>query len=156
LAQIARAQADICMEITETAVIDNAELALETVDRFVRAGVDISIDDYGAGLSSLAYLKQIKANELKIDKSVILSAGDSHRDALLVKSTIDLAHALGMKVTAEGVETAALVALLTSMGCDCVQGYFIGHPAPLMQFLDSMNDGGASFTARVGPQSALR
>jgi EAL domain-containing protein (putative c-di-GMP-specific phosphodiesterase class I) len=82
-------------------------------------------------LSSLAYLKQIHANELKIDKVFILSAADSQRDALLVKSTIDLAHGLGLKVTAEGVETPAVLALLAGMGCDQAQGYLIGRPMTL-------------------------
>lgn len=128
LAMAATAQAPLCFEITETAVIDNPALALEVIDRFAAAGIGISIDDYGSGLSSLAYLKRIRANELKIDKAFILTMADSQKDALLVRSTIDLAHGLGLKVTAEGVETEMALALLTGMGCDMVQGFLTARP----------------------------
>ncbi len=131
LAEVAASEADLCFEITETAVMDNPELALRIIARFAEAGIAVSLDDYGAGLSSLTYLKQIRADELKIDKSFILSLDQSSRDALLVKSTIDLAHSLGMKVTAEGVETATALALLRGMGCDLAQGYLIGRPVAL-------------------------
>lgn len=132
------ARADIVFEITETAVIDNPDVALSIIDRYAGAGIGISIDDYGSGLSSLAYLKQIRANELKIDKSFILSLAHGHRDALLVKSTIDLAHSLGLKVTAEGVETAEALAALQTMGCDMAQGYLVGRPLPLGDFVTFM------------------
>lgn len=102
VAEVAAAEADLCFEITETAVVDYPDLALRIVERFARAGISVSLDDYGSGLSSLTYLKQIRADELKIDKSFILGLDQSSRDALLVKSTIDLAHSLGLKVTAEG------------------------------------------------------
>ena len=117
-----------CMEITETAVISDPDVALVNLNKFKAAGVDISLDDYGAGLSSLTYLKQIPANELKIDKAFIMSLAESADDALLVKSTIDLAHSLGMSVTAEGVETAEVLAALTAMGADVVQGYYVCRP----------------------------
>jgi EAL domain-containing protein (putative c-di-GMP-specific phosphodiesterase class I)/GGDEF domain-containing protein len=125
------AQADICFEITETAVIENPEIAHQVIAEFRAAGIEVSIDDYGSGLSSLAYLKTIRAHELKIDKEFVLSLSDSTNDALLVKSTVDLAHGLGLKVTAEGVETATALALLSTMGCDYAQGYFIAKPMPL-------------------------
>lgn len=131
LAEVAASGADLCFEITETAVMDNPELALRIIARFAGAGIAVSLDDYGAGLSSLTYLKQIRADELKIDKSFILGLDQSSRDALLVKSTIDLAHSLGLKVTAEGVETPTALALLRGMGCDLAQGYLIGRPMPL-------------------------
>jgi EAL domain-containing protein (putative c-di-GMP-specific phosphodiesterase class I) len=134
IAMIRGSGADICLEVTETAVIENPELGLALIDRFAEAGVAISIDDYGSGLSSLAYLKQIRADELKIDKAFILSLAESSRDALLVKSTIDLAHSLGLKVTAEGVETPTALALLAGMGCDLAQGYLIAKPLPLAEF----------------------
>ncbi|MGE0596288.1 MAG: putative bifunctional diguanylate cyclase/phosphodiesterase [Hyphomonadaceae bacterium] len=118
----------IYLEITETASIDNQNLALANINALVAAGARISIDDYGAGLSSLAYLKRIPAHELKIDKGFISALGHQQRDALLVKSTIDLAHSLGMKVTAEGVEDESTMAILARMGCDRVQGYFVGKP----------------------------
>ena len=136
LRRVADAAGEICFEITETAVIENPDLALSIIDRFASAGVAISIDDYGTGLSSLAYLKQIRANELKIDKSFVFAIDESQRDALLVRSTIDLAHSLGLKVTAEGVETETALALLSSMGCDLAQGYLIARPMPLDKLCD--------------------
>ncbi|MBN9319844.1 MAG: GGDEF domain-containing protein, partial [Caulobacterales bacterium] len=139
LAAVGRAVGELCFEITETAVIDNPEVALQTIERLKMAGVAVSIDDYGSGLSSLAYLKQIRAQELKIDKAFVMgmAAGD---DALLVKSTIDLAHGLGLKVTAEGVEDAAVLAALGAMGCDLAQGYHIGKPMPLNDVLTFLAD----------------
>ncbi len=119
---------DIGVEVTERSVIDDPTRAFVNIRRLREAGIRIAIDDYGSGLSSLTYLKQIEADELKIDKSFIMSLGTSHRDPLIVRSTIDLAHALGMVVTAEGVETPAAHALLSVMGCDMMQGYLIGRP----------------------------
>ena len=121
----------ITMEITETAVIANPEEGLRVLRMFEQAGVPVSIDDYGSGLSSLAYLKQIQAQELKIDKAFVLLIDQNPRDRLLVKSTVDLAHGLGMRVVAEGVETAEALALLGGMGCDYAQGYHIARPMML-------------------------
>ena len=129
--QVSREGARICFEITETAVIGNPDVALGVMERLDAAGIPVSIDDYGSGLSSLAYLKQIRADELKIDKAFILSLEAGGKDALLVKSTVDLAHSLGMKVTAEGVETREALAVLQLMGCDIAQGYYIAKPMPL-------------------------
>ncbi|MFI4935074.1 MAG: putative bifunctional diguanylate cyclase/phosphodiesterase [Caulobacterales bacterium] len=135
LATAAQAHGRLWFEITETAVIDEPVRALEHIERFAAAGLGVSIDDYGAGLSSLAYLKQIKAEELKIDKAFILTLTDSRKDALLVRSTIDLAHSLGLKVTAEGVETNESFALLAGMGCDYAQGFLIERAMPLNEVL---------------------
>lgn len=140
LALVKGACGEICFEITETAVVENPDVALAVIDRFAAAGVAISIDDYGTGLSSLAYLKQIRANELKIDKSFVFAMGESQRDALLVRSTIDLAHGLGLKVTAEGIETETALALLTGMGCDLAQGYLIAKPMPLNGLLNFLGE----------------
>jgi EAL domain-containing protein (putative c-di-GMP-specific phosphodiesterase class I)/GGDEF domain-containing protein len=145
LDEIVAAGARLCFEITETAVMHNPAVALRVLDRFAEAGVSVSLDDYGSGLSSLTYLKQIRADELKIDKSFILGLDDSARDGLLVKSTIDLAHSLGLRVTAEGVETPTALALLRGMGCDMAQGYLIGRPAPAAELLERLappTDGG--------------
>jgi len=128
LAIARQAPHQLCFEITETAVIDNPKLALENIERFAENGVRIAIDDYGSGLSSLAYLKQLPAHELKIDKMFIQSLTGNRRDALLVRSTIDLAHGLGLEVTAEGVETPAAFALLAAMRCDLAQGYLVARP----------------------------
>ena len=123
-----RREGALCLEITETAVIDDPARARANVARLSAAGLTISIDDYGAGLSSLSYLRELRAHELKIDKAFVTSLGRSSADALLVRSTVDLGHSLGMKVTAEGVETAVAHALLAGMGCDLAQGWFIARP----------------------------
>jgi EAL domain-containing protein (putative c-di-GMP-specific phosphodiesterase class I)/GGDEF domain-containing protein len=140
LAEARRAAGGLTIEITETAVIENPDLALKMINRFVEAGIKISIDDFGTGLSSLAYLKQIRGQELKIDKSLVEGVTDSQRDALIVRSTIDLAHSLGLKVTAEGVETNECFALLSGMGCDVAQGYLIARPMPLKDLLSFLAD----------------
>jgi EAL domain-containing protein (putative c-di-GMP-specific phosphodiesterase class I)/GGDEF domain-containing protein len=138
LAIIGGAADRFCLEVTETAAMENPELAMRGLSRFRAAGVSVAIDDYGSGLSSLAYLKNLPATELKIDKAFVLDISDSQRDSLLVRSTIDLGHSLGMRVTAEGVETATALSLLALMGCDSAQGYFIARPmalADLVEFL---------------------
>ena len=110
------------------------------LDRFAEAGIAISIDDFGTGLSSLAYLKRIRGQELKIDKSIIQGVTESQRDALIVRSTIDLAHSLGFKVTAEGVETSDCYSLLGAMGCDQAQGFLIARPMPRKELLTFLAD----------------
>ena len=129
------------LEITETAIIAEPEKALRNLQAFAQAGLVIAIDDYGSGLSSLSYLKQLPAHELKIDKLFISKLTSSHRDPLLVRSTIDLAHALGMEVTAEGVEDALTLSLLRRMGCDLVQGYLISHPLTISDITTFMRLG---------------
>lgn len=130
-ALIVASDATIGFEVTETSVIRDPASAIANLQRFADIGIRISIDDYGAGLSSLAYLKQLPARELKIDRLFITHLTSSNRDPLIVRSTIDLAHALDMEVVAEGVETHAALALLTVMGCDMVQGFLISRPIAL-------------------------
>ena len=149
LEMVRGAPGSLVFEITETAVIDNPEVALRTIERFKAAGIGISIDDYGSGLSSLAYLKQIRADELKIDKAFVLKMDESQRDALLVRSTIDLAHSLGLKVTAEGVETQTALSLLAGMGCDIAQGYLVARPMPLKELLMFLSEEGAGKRRRA-------
>ena len=127
-------------EITETSVIRDPVSAIANLHVFADHGIAIAIDDYGAGLSSLAYLKQLPARELKIDKMFVLQLTSSNRDPLIVRSTIDLAHALEMEVTAEGVETPAALALLSVMGCDMIQGYLISRPIEIEAFRYYMRD----------------
>lgn len=131
IATVAAAEGRIGFEITETAVIGDPERGLRHLRRIADAGIDIAIDDYGVGLSSLVYLKQFPAKVLKIDKSFISGLTASHRDPLIVRSTIDLAHALEMEITAEGVEDAMTQALLQVMGCDQIQGYHLAKPMPI-------------------------
>jgi diguanylate cyclase (GGDEF)-like protein len=154
LRMMGAAVGELCLEITETAVISNPALALQNIERFAASGIKISIDDYGTGLSSLAYLKQMHAHELKIDKAFVIGLADGHKDALLVRSTVDLAHSLGMKVTAEGVETALALALLTGMGCDMAQGYFIARPMMLADFVAFLDRAPVEVRARTAPAQA--
>ena len=133
---VAARQADphrITLEITETAVMANPEIALATLAALKGVGFRIAVDDFGAGMSSLAYLKRIPADELKIDQSFIRTLAENSDDAVLVRSTIDLGHALGLKVVAEGVEDQATLDLLALFGCDMAQGYLIARPLPVSQ-----------------------
>lgn len=137
---VADSDATLGFEVTETSVIRDPSSAIANLQRFADIGVTIAIDDYGAGLSSLAYLKQLPARELKIDKLFITQLTSSNRDPLIVRSTIDLAHALEMEVVAEGVETHAALALLTVMGCDMVQGFLISRPIALEALIVFLRD----------------
>ena len=139
LATVAGTDARLCFEITETAVIQNPAKAIEAISAYREARIKISIDDYGSGLSSLGYLKMLNADELKIDRSLVLDLLKSQRDRLIMKSTIDLAHGLGMLVVAEGVETQELTACLTLLGCDAVQGYWFAKPLPILQLAEFMD-----------------
>jgi EAL domain-containing protein (putative c-di-GMP-specific phosphodiesterase class I)/GGDEF domain-containing protein len=143
--------AKIGFEITETAVIRDPDVAIRHLQVFADIGVALAIDDYGAGLSSLAYLKQLPAKELKIDKMFVMQLTSSNRDPLIVRSTIDLAHALEMEVTAEGVETPSALALLSVMGCDMVQGYLISRPIGIDAFRHFM-DNDANLITGAGAQ----
>jgi EAL domain-containing protein (putative c-di-GMP-specific phosphodiesterase class I)/GGDEF domain-containing protein len=130
-----RAAGEICLEVTETAIIGNPQLARQTLERFRAAGIKISIDDYGAGLSSLAYLKNIPADELKIDKTFVMNMAFDPVDAVLVRSAVSLAHNLGLRSVAEGVENKGTLDLLYAMGCDLAQGYGIARPMPLADLM---------------------
>lgn len=121
----------VTLEITETAVIGSPEVALENLEALKRAGFAIAIDDYGSGMSSLAYLKRIPADELKIDSAFIRQLTANSHDAVLVRSTIDLGHSLGLRVVAEGVEEQEALDLLGLFGCDIAQGYLIARPMPV-------------------------
>ncbi|MCP3728934.1 GGDEF domain-containing phosphodiesterase [Sphingomonas sp. MG17] len=143
--------AKIGFEITETAVIRDPDSAIAHLQRFSDIGIPLAIDDYGAGLSSLAYLKQLPATELKIDKMFVMQLTSSNRDPLIVRSTIDLAHALEMEVTAEGVETPAALALLSVMGCDMVQGFLISRPIALDAFVRFLDEEGHKAVSAVRP-----
>jgi EAL domain-containing protein (putative c-di-GMP-specific phosphodiesterase class I) len=93
-------------------------------------GFGLSLDDYGTGYSSLSRLKQMPFDELKIDRSFVHHMDSSPVDATIVRSTIELAHDLGLHVVAEGVETAEILHALAALGCDCAQGYFFAKPMP--------------------------
>lgn len=120
----------ITLEITEGAIMLDPDRALETVTALDALGVRLSIDDFGTGYSSLSYLKRLPVDELKIDKSFVIHMTEDESDAVIVRATIDLAHNLGLKVVAEGIEEQAHLIYLQSESCDTGQGYFIGRPMP--------------------------
>ena len=135
------AAARISMEVTETAMMAHPTLALALLGRLRSAGLGISIDDYGSGLSSLAYLKNIPADELKIDKSFVTGMDRNREDCLLVRSTIALAHSFGLRVVAEGVELARTLEILGQMNCDLAQGYHMARPMPLARLAELLASG---------------
>jgi len=124
----------LCLEITEGAIMEDPQRAQATLEQLRRLGFRLSIDDFGTGYSSLAYLKRLAVDELKVDKSFVLAIDRDHDDAKIVRSTIELAHNLGLSVVAEGVETARIWMLLDALGCDQAQGYYIGRPMPHAEF----------------------
>ncbi|RZL32179.1 MAG: EAL domain-containing protein, partial [Rubrivivax sp.] len=129
------AASSICLEITESAIMDDPERALSTLEHLHALGFKLSIDDFGTGYSSLAYLKRLPVDELKIDKSFVMAMERDLDDARIVRSTIELAHNLGLTVVAEGLETAKAWGMLSRLGCDEGQGYFICKPMPQEQFI---------------------
>lgn len=124
-----------CLEITESAIMDDPKLAEATLNQLSQQGFRLSIDDFGTGYSSLGYLKRLPVNELKIDQSFVLGMLENENDAIIVRSTVDLAHNLGLDVVAEGVETEPMLDILKDLRCEEVQGYLIGKPMPMDQFI---------------------
>jgi diguanylate cyclase (GGDEF)-like protein len=118
------------LEVTETAIMANPALALSTLTELHDLGIRLSIDDYGTGYSSMAYLKRLPVDELKVDRTFVLNMDTDHSDATLVRSAIDLGHNLGLTVVAEGVEGSQHVAALQDLGCDIAQGYHYARPMP--------------------------
>jgi len=129
----------LTIEITETAQIENSLQARQTLAQIRRAGMRLSIDDYGTGQSNLEYLTEIEADEIKIDKRFVMTMRDSQRNLEVVKSTIDLAHRLGATAVAEGIEDAQTMALLDQLGCDIGQGYLLGKPQLIGDLLASLS-----------------
>lgn len=128
----------LTLELTEGALIETH--APEILSRLHEMGQRISIDDFGTGYSSLAYLHGLPVDELKIDRSFVMRLPDDSGSAVIVRSTIELAHNLGLTVVAEGVEEQAALDLLLDYGCDSVQGFFLGRPAPVGDLDDWLAD----------------
>jgi diguanylate cyclase len=122
--------ANVVLEITEDSLMVDAEQSLAVLERLHAGGVELSVDDYGTGFSSLAYLRDLPVNELKLDRAFLAAAADDERAVAIIRSTIDLAHALQLRIVAEGVETPANLALISELGCDTAQGYLLGKPLP--------------------------
>jgi diguanylate cyclase (GGDEF)-like protein len=124
----------LILEITESAIMDDPQRALATLERLHEMGLKLSIDDFGTGYSSLAYLKRLPVDELKIDKSFVMNMESDIHDAKIVRSTVDLAHNLGLSVVAEGMESTKSWKLLAGLRCDEAQGFLIAKPMPAEQF----------------------
>ncbi|MGH6619596.1 MAG: putative bifunctional diguanylate cyclase/phosphodiesterase, partial [Alphaproteobacteria bacterium] len=124
----------LTLEVTETALLVNPAHAMEMIGRFSALGIKVSIDDFGTGYSSLSYLATLKADELKIDKSFVFGMLDDSNNGTIVKSVISMAHDLGLRVVAEGVETAEVMEALRLSGCDIGQGYYFGKPLSFAEF----------------------
>ena len=125
----------LCLEITESALMDEPELALKHLGELSALGLKLSIDDYGSGQASLGYVKTLPVNELKIDRVFVTDIDTTPKNAAIVRSTILLCRELGLSVVAEGAETTAELDWLAGNGCDVVQGYGVAKPMPLSDFL---------------------
>ena len=124
----------LILEITETDRLDRSARTVQMLEELVAAGMRISIDDFGTGNATIDYLRYLPAAEVKIDKVFIRDIESNPEDHLLVQSIIEMTHSLGRQVVAEGVETAASLALLRKLRCDQVQGYYVGRPVPFEDF----------------------
>jgi EAL domain-containing protein (putative c-di-GMP-specific phosphodiesterase class I) len=124
----------LTLEITENAMMADPEHAVTLLGHLSAMGIRIAVDDFGTGFSSLGYLKRLPVNELKIDKSFVIDMVRNDNDAVIVRSTIDLAHNLGLKVVAEGVEDNDTMDLLKILRCDTAQGFLISKAIPAKEF----------------------
>jgi EAL domain-containing protein (putative c-di-GMP-specific phosphodiesterase class I) len=151
-------ESGFCLEITESAIMDDPLRAEATLNALSERGFKLSIDDFGTGYSSLAYLRRLPVNELKIDRSFVMAMERDADDAKIVRSTIDLAHNLGLSVVAEGIESAAVCAQLAELDCDEGQGYHLSRPIAAAEFAawarhwnEQRNGRSAAGSASVGP-----
>ena len=123
------------LEITESSIMHDPIRALDALGHIAAMGINITIDDFGTGYSSLSYLKRLPANSVKIDKSFVIGMVQDPNDAAIVRTSVDLAHNLGLKVVAEGVESQDVMQLLTKQGCDSAQGFYISRPLSAEDFV---------------------
>lgn len=124
------------LEVTETAIMNEPILAIENIRKLAHIGIQMSIDDFGTGYSSMAYIQKLLVAKIKIDKSFVMDMGSQEKDEVIVRSTIDLAHNLGLKAVAEGVENQAAWDKLRELGCDSAQGYFMSKPLAADKFME--------------------
>jgi diguanylate cyclase len=125
---------NLVVEVTEDAVMRDPTRAIDILNRIKASGVDIAVDDFGTGQSSLEQLKNVPADELKLDRSFVLGMVEDPQDAAIVGSVIGLGRALGLRVVAEGVETPQALQRLADLGCDVAQGFGLARPMPAPQF----------------------
>jgi EAL domain-containing protein (putative c-di-GMP-specific phosphodiesterase class I) len=122
------------IELTEGVMLETSDAAMTSLRRLRKCGVGFSLDDFGTGYSSLAYVKRLPVQRLKIDQSFVHRLGQDGQDEAIVRAVIDLGHSLGLKVTAEGVESAEQLRRLQELGCDEAQGDLISPPLPAEAF----------------------
>jgi diguanylate cyclase (GGDEF)-like protein len=120
----------LSLEITEECLMADVEESRRVLNRLRALGVELSIDDYGTGFSCLAYLRDLPVSELKLDRTFLANVPGDDRSVAIIKSTFDLAHALGLRIVAEGIETGETLRLVTELGCDVAQGFLLGRPMP--------------------------
>jgi EAL domain-containing protein (putative c-di-GMP-specific phosphodiesterase class I) len=130
----------LCFEVTESTVMHDAPTSRTALEQLDELGVSLSIDDFGTGYSSLAAIRDLPLQELKVDRSFVIGMENDPGAAAIVGSTVALAHRLGMRVIAEGVETEQALELLAEMGCDVAQGFHLGRPMPESQLLKWLDD----------------
>ena len=130
----------LTLELTETAAMEDPIASLITLKNLSQTGLKISIDDFGSGYSSLSYLKQLPATEIKLDRSLLIDVCSSESSKVIVKTAINMAHGLGYKLVAEGIEDKESALLLKKMGCDMLQGYWLCHPLPLHKLKPWLKD----------------
>jgi diguanylate cyclase (GGDEF)-like protein len=126
--------ARVTIEITEDCFIADPAQALHILDRLRDLGLQLSIDDFGTGFSSLTYIRRLPVTELKLDRTFLLGAAGDQRAVAIIRSTVDLAHSLGLRIVAEGIEDLETLALVDDLGCDAAQGYLMGRPVPPEEF----------------------
>ncbi|HYM35749.1 MAG TPA: EAL domain-containing protein, partial [Steroidobacteraceae bacterium] len=149
----------LVFEVTESAVMRETKHAIATMERLRQYGVRFSVDDFGTGFSSLVQLKQLPVDEIKIDKSFVLGLQPQSDDEVIVRSTIDLGHHLGVEVVAEGVETPVAWRMLSDLGCDLAQGFLIGRPVTadeIVKRVREINDNMLSAETATQQLHALR
>ena len=145
----------ICLEITESGVMEDPEHALAVLHDLHALGVSLAIDDFGTGFSSMSYLKRLPVHELKIDRSFVKDIATSPKDESIVRSMTQLAHSLGLKVVAEGVEDDATLDRLRAIDCDIAQGYLIARPMRRAAFEQWVREDGGLAPKAAGTQSAV-
>ena len=124
----------LTLEITESFIMSNPTRAMETLKKLSSEGIKLSIDDFGTGYSSLAYLKMLPVNEITVDRSFVIDMIEDNNDEMIVRTVINLAHNLGLRVVAEGIECEEVWNKLASWGCDTAQGYYLKPPASVESF----------------------
>jgi EAL domain-containing protein (putative c-di-GMP-specific phosphodiesterase class I) len=142
--------ADFAIEVTEDSFLADPERARGIVQDVHDRGLDVAIDDYGTGFSSLAYLRDLPVDELKIDRSFISTMTTDPRSKTIVESTVKMAHGLDLRVVAEGAEDASAAAMLVAMGADGIQGYHFARPMPANQVVKWVQQWRASLATFSG------